>query len=529
MKRAAAVTILLASVFVACSSDVDGPQPVELWVGDNSRPYMPRPRDVAQFVKGDLEAAGFEVVIKSKEWGTYLDETSRGAHQLCLLGWSTDNGDPDNFLYTLLDQDNAVEGSATNVSFYRSDELHAILTRAQRLQGAEERATAYKEAQALLHREVPMVPLVYAKIAHAMRSDVADFHQNPIGTVRLHTVRFTGSPGGILKFARGSDSVHFDPIKAEDGESIKVLDNIYEGLVEHDLDTPELRPGLASRWTVSPDGKTWTFHLREGVTFHDGSPLDAESVVVSFRRLLAYEGAPYGSNYNMIASVEAAGELEVVFGLDAASSVFLPNLAMHPAYIVSRKAIAAGEAALDRNPVGTGPFRFDEWVPDTKVSIVRNEAYWDAGEKAKLDQIIYLVERDPTARVQRLRDGHVHFADNLNFNDFESLEKDAGVRLMIRDGMNFCYLAMNNDKAPFKGNRLLRQAVAHAINKERIISRAYAGYAAPAVHPMPPTLRITDATGKTVDPWAHDVAPYPYDPERARELLIEAGYLESAD
>ncbi len=532
MRRSSRLLLGLAlslTIFGCGADDEEARVAVELWAMPNSRPYMPRPEDVAQLIKHDLEAVGFDVQIVTKEWGTYLDETKSGKHQLCLLGWTTDNGDPDNFLYSLLDKSNANPGNARNVSFYRSDDLHEVLVEAQTMLDVEKRAEAYRRAQEIILEDCPMVPLVYAKIAHAMRNNVIDFHQNPIGNVVLHTVRFEGQEGGALRYARGNESNILDPIATTEGESVKIIDNVYETLVRHDLDVAELRPGLARSWSTSEDGLTWTFELQEGVRFHDGTPMDAAAVVTNFERIQAAiekKMMDYGTEYEMIDSIRAEGTMKVVFALKSPSAIFLANLSMFPASIVSPTALDTDEAGLKNQPVGTGPFRLEEWKRDEKLVLVRFEDYWDASRRAHLDRVIFTVEKDPTARVQRLRDGYVDFVDNINMNDYAAIDRDSGVRLLTQDGMNFGYLAMNNDIAPFQGNPLLRQAVACAINKERILSRVYDGYGRIATHPMPPTLRLSgEKEGKpiSVDPFHHEMENfYAYDPERARRLLQEA-------
>ena len=156
---------------------------------------------------------------------------------------------------------------------------------------------------------------------------------------------------------------------------------------------------------------------------------------------------------------------------------------------------------------------------------MRNDDYWDAGSRARLERIVFTVEKEPTARIARLRDDQVQFADDPHPKDFETLKKDERIKLLVRDGMNFGYLAMNNDKAPFKDNPILRRAVAHAINKDRIISRAYSGFGQAAVHPLPPTIFLTDESGAPVEAYASETPAYPYDPDLARRLVQESGYL----
>jgi len=161
----------------------------QLWAMPNPSPYRPQPRQVAQVLKESLKEIGIEVQIVSYDWNQYLDRTANGEHPMCLLGWSTDNADPDNFLYELLDKDKAVKGSANNVCFFRNDRVHEVLVAAQKEFDRKKRKSLYWEAQSIIHRESPMIPLAYLPIVAAYSSRVKGYKIHPTGMVRLFKVR----------------------------------------------------------------------------------------------------------------------------------------------------------------------------------------------------------------------------------------------------------------------------------------------------------------------------------------------------
>ena len=158
-----------------------------LWAMPVPRPYMPQPLKIAQAIQADLKAVGIDAEIVSFEWGTYLDKVQRGQHDMGLLGWTGDNGDPDNFLYVLLDK-SATAFPANNISFYRSDELHEILVAAQRETEPARRTELYRKAQEIVHRDAPWVPLVHAAQTAAFKKSVRGFRLHPTGSKWFHSV-----------------------------------------------------------------------------------------------------------------------------------------------------------------------------------------------------------------------------------------------------------------------------------------------------------------------------------------------------
>jgi peptide/nickel transport system substrate-binding protein len=323
--------------------------------------------------------------------------------------------------------------------------------------------------------------------------------------------------GNVLIYGRGSDAVTLDPADAEDGESVKVITNIFDTLVFYSDDGTDLVPALATSWATSNDGKTWTLQLREGVTFHDGSAMDAAAVAFTFDRLIdpknehRYGAAvPYRADYAFIERVEATGTLEVTFHLRSPSGIFLRKLAMFPASIVSPAAVKEKKDRFKDEPIGTGAFAFREWLPGERFTMSANAFHWRG--KPALEEVIFKPILEPAARRRQLVSGEIHMADELSIPVRQQLRKDGGVVVDDSPGMNTAYLAMNNSRPPFDDVRV-RRAIAHAIDKSAIARSAYEGEGQIATTLIPRAM------------WGrHEgVEDYPYDPGRARELLAEAG------
>ncbi len=325
-----------------------------------------------------------------------------------------------------------------------------------------------------------------------------------------------------LVFGRGGDSVGLDAALETDGESFKVCDNIYETLVNFKPENTEVVPGLAESWTVSEDLLTWTFRLRRNVAFHDGTPFTADAVVFSLgRQFMAdhpfhkVEGAyQYWNSMSMsdiVKDVRKVDDDRVEIELKRPNAPFLSNLAMNFCAIVSPAAVRKWGNDYPRHPVGTGPFRFVEWIKDDRVVLERNPEYW--GPPPKVDRLIFRSIPENSVRLIALRQGSIDGMDNLVPDFIPNIESDPKLQLLSQPGMNVGYLAMNMDRPPFHLLKV-RRAVNHAINKQALVDNLYQGLALPAVNPIPPTL------------WSYHegIEGYAYDPERARQLLAEAGY-----
>jgi peptide/nickel transport system substrate-binding protein len=361
--------------------------------------------------------------------------------------------------------------------------------------------------------------------------------------------------GGTLVFGGARLAASLDPARTSDGESFRVLQQVYEPLV--DLapgSTNELVGVLAESWTGEPGDTEYVFTLRQGVTFHDGTPFNAEAVKINFDRMdnfveeIQADAYYYGAlmngfgEENLIQSVEATDEYTVTFTLSAPSPTFLFGITLTPFSIVSPAVLEATDAAspdsvfgTEVTQGGTGPFILEEYIPEESATLVRNEEYWD--DPAYLDRLIIRPIADPAARLQALQGGSIQGYDLVNPADYETVESD-GFTLVERLSFNGLYLGITPNArqnaadaesgvaANYGGETesplqdlAVRQAVEMAIDKEALIGPFYGGRGAAADIFMPPSSGWYESVSANVEPLG-------FDPEGARALLEEAGFTE---
>lgn len=329
----------------------------------------------------------------------------------------------------------------------------------------------------------------------------------------------------VLVWGRGGDSVSLDPIQVTDGESLKVTHQIYEGLLDYAPGSTEVVPVLATEWEASPDGLEWTFQLRQGVKFHDGTDFNAEAVKINFDRWrntsdplhvggeFPYYSYMFGGfdEASNIQDVIVVDDYTVKFVLKNIQASFLQDIAMVPFAIASPKALQENPERLKDHPVGTGPFRFVSWTKGDRIVLEANPDYW--GGKPAIDRLIYRSIPDNNARLVALQAGELDVMDGVEPAFLPTIQATGQFDIIERPPMNIGYLAFNTQKPPFD-NVLIRRAINHAINKEELNTAFYGGMGIPAVSPLPPSV------------WGHNpnVPKYEYDPEKAKELLAQAGY-----
>ena len=334
----------------------------------------------------------------------------------------------------------------------------------------------------------------------------------------------TPKSGGTLVFGRGGDSVGLDPAGRTDGESLNVTDMIFDNLVTFKPGTTEVMPWLAKSWEISKDGKTYTFHLVEKATFTDGTPVNADAVVYSFKRQMdknspAYKlGGPYEyfeamGLSKLLKDVVKVDDHTVRFELAKPNAPFISTLAMQAFAIVSPTAVAKYKRDFAFHPVGSGPYKLRVWEKNQRLVLTANPDFW--GPKPYLKTIVIRSIPDNNTRLQEMMAGNLHVMDNPDTNGIKALEQRLGnkVKFAKAPGFNVGYLALNTEKKPFD-NVLVRRAIAHAINKQAIVSGIYNGYGIPAKNLLPPTI------------WGYnnDIKDYDYNPAKAKELLKQAGY-----
>jgi peptide/nickel transport system substrate-binding protein len=333
-------------------------------------------------------------------------------------------------------------------------------------------------------------------------------------------------------FGAQGEPVDLDPAIITDGISSRITRQIYEGLVKYRGATTEVAPALAEKWEVNKDGTVWTFHLRKGVTFHDGTPFDAAAVVWNFDRWgntkhpqhenIKKAGKTFEYFYkqfngfdekSVFAKIEAAGSHTVRFTLKAPQGPFLNNLGMFVFDIASPAAVEKRGLAFSKNPVGTGPYRFVEWKAGQEVILEANPTYWDKARAPKIPRLVIRNIKDSSQRLAALKAGEIHGMEGLNPDDVKVVRSDPKLQVILRPTNTTGYLAFNYKVKEFQDGRV-RQAIAHAINKKGIVDALFGGTGMVATQFQPPSL------------WGYnkDLKDYEYNPERAKQLLRDAGF-----
>ncbi|MDM7969692.1 MAG: ABC transporter substrate-binding protein [Paracoccaceae bacterium] len=302
---------------------------------------------------------------------------------------------------------------------------------------------------------------------------------------------------------------HLDPTSAAAGAIDSVLyANVFEGLTRFGPDG-SVNPGLAESWEISEDGTVYTFKLHEGVTFHDGTTMDAEDVKFTLDRARAEDSVnAQKALFAGITDVTVVDPLTVQVTLAAPNGAFLFNMAWGDAVIVAPDSIEN----IKTNPVGTGAFKFDNWVQGDRIDIVKNPDYW--GEPAKLDRATFKFISDPTAAFAAVMAEDVHaFAGFPAPENLPQFDADPRFQVLVGSTEGETILSTNNKQAPFDDVRV-RKALAHAIDRQAIIDGAMFGYGTPiGSHFAPHHPDYVDLTGNSA-----------YDPELAKSLLAEAGF-----
>jgi peptide/nickel transport system substrate-binding protein len=331
--------------------------------------------------------------------------------------------------------------------------------------------------------------------------------------------------GGTLIFGRGADAVALDPINVTDGESIRATNNIFETLFQYD-EQLKLQPKLAKAYEASEDGLTWTLTLRDGVKFHDGTDFNADAVVFNFERWMDKDN-PYhdgdftyysflyggfkGEPGHIVEYVKAVDPLTVEIKLTQKTAPFISYLAIPMFGIASPEAVKKYDDKFYENPVGTGPFQFVSWSRNDKIVLEKNENYYVEG-KPVLDQLIFRVIPENSARLNALQTGEIDMLDGMNPDDKSLLEGDSALTYIERPSFNIGFMAFNMEKEPLNDVKV-RKAIDLAINKQAIVDAFYNGTADVAKNPIPPSL------------WGYneDVQAAEYNVEEAKKLLKEAG------
>lgn len=282
-------------------------------------------------------------------------------------------------------------------------------------------------------------------------------------------------------------------------------------------------PVIAESWEYGADGTLVTFHLRNGITFHDGTPLDAEAVAFNLRRVIDPKvNAPRASNVADIGDVEVSGPMAVTVRFKETSGAALAGLASEAGMISSPTAIAAFGEDYGRHPVGTGPFKFREWISGSHVTLDAHDGYWGVGADGRplpyVDDMKIRFITEIAVKMIELQSGNVHLVDTVTADDFAAIESDPALTLIDQPGGVAQFVAMNVRNPPLD-NELVRKAFSMAIDREQMMRAVTRGYGSVANGLFYPGEFFYDDSRPAVP---HDIA-------RARELLAEAGYPDGLD
>lgn len=314
-----------------------------------------------------------------------------------------------------------------------------------------------------------------------------------------------------FRIAIGVDADTLDPARQTTTTVANAVDYMVETLVTIDQDG-HVQPLLAESWGISDDGLEYTFKLQEGITFHDGLPLDAAAVKASLERVLDPNiRVVIRGPFAVIQAIEAVDATTVKFVLKQPSAVLLSALAMTQAGIVSPEIIQAGTPTYDTitQPVGTGPYVFEEYVKGSHLSVTKNPDYW--GRQPYYDRVTFRIVPEAATRESLLLAGQAEMIILPPIADIPALEKNPLVKVLLAPSDRTIFISLNNNQEPLNDPRV-RQALNYAVNREEIVQSVLFGAADPLDAPMAPSLFGYCKLGA-----------YPYDPDKARQLLGEAG------
>lgn len=369
-----------------------------------------------------------------------------------------------------------------------------------------------------------------------------------VGASLLASAPFVQAATNLVYCSEGSPA-GFDPGQYTTGTDFDAsAETIYNRLSEFERGSTNVIPGLATSWDISPDNLTYTFHLRDGVKFHTTpyfTPtrnFNADDVLFTFNRMLdkdmpfrkAYPTEfPYFTDMGMdknIKSVEKIDDHTVKFTLNTVDAAFIQNMAMHFASIESAeyadKLLKAGNPSdINQKPIGTGPFVFKSYQKDSNIRYTGNKDYWKP-EDVKIDNLIFAITTDPSVRMQKLKKNECQITIYPRPADLQSLKEDPNLKMPSQAGFNTGYIAYNvmdkikgSDEPNPMAQLKVRQALDMAVNKQQIIDSVYQGAGQLATNVLPPTQ------------WSYDesIKDAPYDPEKAKQLLKEAGIKEGTE
>ncbi len=326
--------------------------------------------------------------------------------------------------------------------------------------------------------------------------------------------RPAGSPkrGGALRLGDTADITTFEPYATSTNWDIWTMLLVYDQLTRPTSDGLSIEPSLARSWQVSPDGKTYTFHLQQGVKFHDGTELTAEDVKFCVERAVTAKNTQWAFILDAFKSMDVVDKYTVRANLKRPHAPFLSDMALFAVSIYPKSALATMGAKLWQSPIGSGPFKFVTWKRGSELALARNPQFWRKDGQPYVDEYHRMVVIDDNSRVQQVQSGELDICLFPPLAQAKALQGNPQVVVRLDNFMDSYFLTMNVTKAPFT-SKLVRQALNYATDKNAIVQKVNFGFGQPSGQALPVMFGYDSA-----------IAPYPYDPGKARSMLKQAGH-----
>ncbi|NLJ59796.1 MAG: peptide ABC transporter substrate-binding protein [Firmicutes bacterium] len=471
--------------------------------------------DEAEIIATYLRAVGVEAEVRIWEWNALKERLVAGERQMYLSDWGSAYFDPFDLVIPKL-------GTADrgNYSGYSNKELDELLTLVQMTADQSERKKAYFEAQRIIFQDAPWVFGYALKETEAARGEITSWQPSMDSRMNLHDVGITRGDT-IVVGMKADKIITLDPAMYRDRSTETVLRNMFDGLVTRTWDG-KVVPEIAESWTV-PSDNTYVFKLRKDVKFHNGDALDADDVVFTFKRVLedgaiAGQSSPRKGLLGPLEAVEKIDQYTVKFTLANPFPIF-PQALVHFQIVPKDYIQKVGDNEFAAKPIGAGPFKFKEGRLDDQIVMERFDEYYGGSREippvgvAPAKRAIFRMMPEATVRVAALKAGEVHIIQQLPPDLAKTLSADKNIQVKSVDGTRVYCVELNCQKPPFDDVRV-RRAMNYAVDWDAILKSIYGGNGTRLACAFLPS-------GFGFDP---DLAPYPYDPEKAKALLREAGY-----
>lgn len=467
-----------------------------------------------QAIAGYLRQIGIDAQVRVWEYQTLIAEAQKGTRDAYATDWGSATFSPFDLAIPKLRT-----GDRGNFSFYSNPEVDRLFEEASTTIDEEKARAAYYRAQELLYHDAPWIFGYYRDTIEAASVRVKNWRPSVDNRTNLHDVELQG--GDTLVVGMRADRIQsFDPADHRDRDTETVLRNIFDGLVTRTPDG-EVVGEIAESWE-QPDPTTFIFKLRKGIRFHDGEPLTAEDVVFTFERIMSPTGldgrqSPRLGLLGPLQQVVALDDYTVKMTLKTPSPVFL-QLLVHTQIVPKDYISRVGTAGFAQHPVGAGPFKFVQGRLDGDIVLERFDDYYGGSPDLppvgppKLRRVVFRMMPEPGTRIAALLAGEVHIIHEVPPDAVAQLERARGVQVKVAQGTRLYAIEINNRR--FTDPRV-RQALNYAVDWETILKELYKGYA----H------RVATAFLPSGFAYHEGLKPYPYDPDKARQLLREAGYL----